>query len=559
MARWHLLVGASGFLAGVLAALGGTARAQPDTSSSGYIGKRTITLEIDDCPQIDPTLSHDQIKQRGSEHYERGETLYIQGDYDGAVREFVASYCLIPFYTLLKDIGTAYERSLDYERAIGYLERYVRAVPDDKPKEDKVMMTRRIAVLSGLKAHVFVETSPGGATIAIGNEAGIAARAKSGEPIEVTGGSYEITIERAGYETVTRQLDVKIGKPYALYVPLTPLKGELSVRVKPADARVFLGDRLIQIGAYNELVPAGTYDLSFEASGYQSTKRKIEVLPNQLRRELVELEPQLQTGRRQLIVYASIGGGAAITALLAKTQQYSLLGGLAGVGGGIIGGLQLPADLSLGTSNLTITASLTGAAMGIAGSLALTDDAYVVAAVSGGGLLLGGGLGYYLGERFEITPGEAAVINSGVLWGTTAGGLFWTSFGAQRNVGASLMMSGLAMGAVSGTLLARYIPMSRTRALLLDIGGAVGLFGGLAAAGIEAERRNRQLGEGVEPPDRDELYANFALGGLAIGLIGAAVLTRNYDAPKTTVKPTLGTATKSDGSATLTYGIQGEF
>src|SRR5262249_12398135 len=99
------------------------AEAAPD---AGYIGRAITPLEIDDCKQTD--LTKDEVFKQGSEHYERGDTLYAQGDYEGAVRELVYAYCLVPsYFTILEDIGLAYERNLDYEKAIGYLERYVRA------------------------------------------------------------------------------------------------------------------------------------------------------------------------------------------------------------------------------------------------------------------------------------------------------------------------------------------------------------------------------------------------------------------------------------------------
>lgn len=549
------------------------ATAQPadsgDAVDTGYIGKHIVTLEIDDCPQTDPDLTKDQLGRRGSEHYERGETLYIQGDYDGAVREFVAGYCLIPYYTILKDIGQAYERSLDYEKAIGYLERYVSAIPADAkrsspcaadPKDDKVNVTRRISVLLGLKARVFVETTPGGANITIANEAGIAARAKSGEPIEVPGGNYTISVERPGYELATQKLDARIGKPYTLYVPLVPLKGGLSVRVKPADARVFVGDRLVQIGGYSEWVPAGTYDLSFEATGYQPLKRRVEVLPNQLNRELVELEPKRQTGRGQFIVFGAIAGGAATSAALNGNYDTNVVvsGFFGGALAGLLGSMQAPDDLELGTSSLAITSALAGAVVGAATTNTFSDDQNLAARVGAGSMLVGGAVGYYIGERTHIRPGDAALINTGVIWGTAAGMLFAQSFDAPASTAGPVVLTGLGMGAVSGALLTRYFPMSRSRALLLDIGGAVGLFGGLAAAGIEAERRNQGL-DASAVPDRSELYANFALGGVAVGLIGAGILTRNIDAPKTAVKASLGTATKPNGGAVLTYGFSGSW
>lgn len=87
-----------------------------------------LVLEVDDCP-AKPSLPQDKLIGIAREHYNRGEILYVQGDYAGAVQEFTASYCLYPYFTILKDIGQAYERQLDYQRAIAYLERYVFAVP----------------------------------------------------------------------------------------------------------------------------------------------------------------------------------------------------------------------------------------------------------------------------------------------------------------------------------------------------------------------------------------------------------------------------------------------
>ena len=66
-----------------------TALAQ-GSDSTGYVGRTKPRLEIDDCRPNDPTLSQDALRQRASEHFQRGETLYVQGDYEGAVTELVA-------------------------------------------------------------------------------------------------------------------------------------------------------------------------------------------------------------------------------------------------------------------------------------------------------------------------------------------------------------------------------------------------------------------------------------------------------------------------------------
>ena len=54
-----------------------------------------------------------------------------------------------------------------------------------------------------------------------------------------------------------------------------------------------------------------------------------------------------------------------------------------------------------------------------------------------------------------------------------------------------------------------------------------------------------------------EHLANFALGGMAVGLLAAGVLTRNLDSPTIPVAPALMQAAASDGRRTTIYGVTG--
>lgn len=540
-------------------------RAQP-APSAGFIGQTVTALEIDDCRQNDPALTQDQLRSRASEHYQRGETLYLQGDYDGAVTELVTAYCTLPYFTILKDIGQAYERNLEYEKAIAYLEKYVGAVPADAkrpntcapdPQEDKSNVERRIAVLKRLQGHVYVETSPPGARITIGNDSGTKASSTTGRVFDLNGGSYQMTVELAGYESVSQAIEVKIGKPYTYFVQLVPKRGRVAVLTSPPDARIFVGDRVVAIGRYEETLPAGTYTLSVEAPDFVTTTKRIEVLPDQVKRELVELEPVPQTGRRQLIVAAGIGGATAAGALLYAFQSTRIVGvgSVLGAGAGLVGGyFQIPRDLGLGTSNLTITTAVTGALAGGLVASVFTDKQEYVQPVGGATLLLGAGLGYYIGQREKVRPGDAALFNSSVLWGTSAGALFALSFDPPRNVSAGLVLSGMGLGGISGVLLTNYFTISRTHAVLVDIGGLVGMAGGLAIESLVYPQRTTSM---TSAGRNQEHLANYALGGLFVGLISSAVLTRNLDVPKIPVRPTIQTTTGTDGKQTSLYGIGG--
>lgn len=529
----------------------------PRRRDGGYIGRALPDLEIDDCPRVDPSLSPDALRGLASEHYQRGETLYVQGDYDGAVVELVAAYCLIPVYTILKDIGQAYERSLDYEKAIGYLERYIAAVPADAqranacaadPQVDKANVSQRVKVLSNLQAKVFVETVPPDARITISNDSGIAARARSRQEISIHGGTYDMLVEHDDFEPSSQKIDVRIGKPYTYSVRLEARRGTLAVQATPPDARVFLDDRAVGIGRWEDTLPTGRYRLSVEAPGRVSFQREVEVLAGAVNTQRVELEPVPQAGRRQLIVAAGVGGAFAAGGLsgVLDDTRISSTASLIGAAAGALGGYFLiPTDVPLGTSNLTITSSVAGSIAGVAVATLFTDRDEVVQPAAGAALLLGGAAGYYVADRYRVSTGDAALFATSVFWGSVSGALFTTSFDPPRAVGGGLLLSGIGMGTVGGILMTRYFDISRRHALLIDVGGLIGGVSGFALQGLLYETASSSRA------------ANFTLGGIGIGLVTAGILTRSYDVPKLPVRPTLGAATGPDGRATTTYGIVG--
>lgn len=536
--------------------------ADPPQIDAGFIGKGATRLEIDDCPPLDPSLTPEQLGKQGGELYSRGETLYKQGDYPGAVREFISAYCIGKVIktegTILKDIGQAHERNLDYEKAIGYLERYVRELPRGGSQlEDKQLVESRILVLQKLRAQIFVETEPKGAIVTIGNDSGVAGRGVSGKPIEVPGGKYTMLVELDGHEPHVQKIEVRIGKPFAYFVPLRPLKGRLSVQLTPGDTKVFLRDKTVErfvgVGRVDEVLPIGEYVLIAEATDRLKEERRIEVLPNQVNRMQIELPPKPQFGRRQLLAFSAVGSAFAAGGLLFAFDDPAIvaLGVFGGAGAGIFASsLYLPDAVPLGTSNLTITAGLAGTVAGTTAALVFTSDQRIVQPIQGISTLLAAGIGYYVGNRTKITPGDAALINSSAVWGTAAGTLFALSFGGDdRRITAGLMLSGVGMGTVSGILMSRYYDISRRHALLIDIGGLVGIIGGLAAESLAYPAN--ETGEASS----NEHVANFALGGLAIGLVGAGILARNVDAPKLPVKPSVGAAVAPNGATTATYGF----
>jgi hypothetical protein len=317
------------------------------------------------------------------------------------------------------------------------------------------------------------------------------------------------------------------------------------VRVVPGDGRLFIDNRQVGTGVYDVSLPTGKYTIEAQAQDRVTETRSVEVLPDQDTDVTFELHHVPEYGKQQIMVYGAIAGAGA-GALIADAQSdrtITVLGGAAGLTAGLLGAYWgAPSDLALGTSSLTVTSSLIGATGGAALSAVITNDLLGRNGVSGplvgGGLLVGAGLGYYIGEETHLTPGDAAVINSGALWGTAAGALFAVTFDAESRISGGIVLSGLAMGTAGGTLLQRYFTVSRGHAALIDASGVVGLVLGLAAESLVQRARDDET-------QSDARTADYALGGLATGLIVGGILTRNLDEPKlpANIAPTIGKGT----------------
>ncbi len=235
------------------------------------------------------------------------------------------------------------------------------------------------------------------------------------------------------------------------------------------------------------------------------------------------------------------------------------LGALGGGATGLVGSVFLLPDVPLGTSDLTVTSTAGGAILGAGASLLFTRRPEVIYPVVGLGAVLAGTAGYLVGDAIRINVGDAALINSGVVWGSVSGALFAASFDPGHTVGGGLVLSGLGMGTVGGLLLQSNFSISRTHAVLIDVGGVVGIIGGLALESLVYPTQTVQTPSPAIDARAQEHLADYALGGMAIGLLTAGILTRNLDDPKIPVSPAITQATAGDGRAATVYGVAGRW
>jgi hypothetical protein len=540
----------AGLVVALLAMTATTASADDD----GFIGRPRLRLEVDDCP-APPGVSKAELEARFTDRYDRGLVLYLQGDYPGSIAEWIAAYCLIPLPSVLKDIGQAHDRSVRYELAITYFERFVIATDDPVAR---ATVSARIQVLSRQASTVRVATEPPNAKITVRNaqQAVAYATANTDDLISLPAGTYTMQVELPNYEPVEQPLTIGIGEPYSYSFRLEPRRGRLRINTVPGDARIMIDDRVVGQGSFDGELDLGPHKVAVDQLGWLPTHQTIEVREVGTAETSIALARPPSTARWLAIGGTTVYGlyaGASVGTLIDTTADgsTSLIAGLAGLVVGGVGGYALvPDDVHHGTASLMMTAASAGLIGGIEAGLAFSADDRVVTSTALGGSVVGLAAAALAARQGEIGEGQAAIVNSGVLWGTVSGLLFTQVFAGSDRTDLALTSAGSGLGLVTGVVLAKRYAISRRRAIYIDLAGAAGLVAGLA---VQNGAQSSDTGTSAS----DESRSHFTLAGMAIGLGLGVYLSRNVDAPILRLQPTVTPVRDRAGGQGLVVGVGG--
>jgi len=109
---------------------------------------------------------------------DKGQGLYVAGNYAGAAEVFEAGYAAYPYSAFLFNAGVCYQKQNDVDRALAKFKEYVKVDPN-APDLDKV--NQRIATLEAAKASALAAAAAAAAATPIG-DAGADADADAGTP-----------------------------------------------------------------------------------------------------------------------------------------------------------------------------------------------------------------------------------------------------------------------------------------------------------------------------------------------------------------------------------------
>lgn len=139
----------------------------------------------------------------------------------------------------------------------------------------------------------------------------------------VSTGRHRIFIERAGYRSITREVEIGVGEDVTLRVDLSRVdNGRLRVIGNVRGARVYVDDRPWGRVPYEADVPAGPARVRVEADGYKTWEAQVQFVRGQVIPVRVTLQPS--PGRGSAWVTASLSaiflGGGIVTGVMSSSR-----------------------------------------------------------------------------------------------------------------------------------------------------------------------------------------------------------------------------------------------
>jgi len=174
----------------------------------------------------------DKIKEANA-RFERGLSLFDDGDYDAALVEFNRAYTLAPTYKILYNIAKIERARNDYSAALTHFQRYLTEGGAEVPDERRAEVEREIGVLKERVAQVSITANVPGAAVYIDDIPVCGARMVDPScvgttplkaPVVVNPGTRKITATKRGYQNGTAQITVAGGDKNLVRLELFDLK-----------------------------------------------------------------------------------------------------------------------------------------------------------------------------------------------------------------------------------------------------------------------------------------------------------------------------------------------
>ena len=241
----------------------------------------------------DAIAQSEKTKTEARERFDRGLTLFNQGDDSGALAEFQRAYELIPHPLVLYNLALVYSamrRPVDASDALGKLLEAPGSLDAQRLETARRMRAEQLARVGEIQIASNVE----GAAIEVdGVEIG---RTPAARPVRVASGSHIVGLVARGYLPSRRAVSVAGGARTEARFELVKAEAsfaQLVLKTRLLDGEVWMDGHLVgrtPLAAPLAVEP-GRHDVELRRAGYVTKKQSVELGP--AARGEITLEPSV--------------------------------------------------------------------------------------------------------------------------------------------------------------------------------------------------------------------------------------------------------------------------
>ncbi|RMH39500.1 MAG: PEGA domain-containing protein [Deltaproteobacteria bacterium] len=286
--------------------------------------KLRIAIVITLVAALGAPAAADEALERARTAFDKGQSLYEQGDFAGAAAAFLEAYEARNFPAFLYNAALSYQKGKEFENAITYYERYLteqRDVPDAERKD----IEQRIALMkaeierrkqpppdqgdagpppdvepppevvnpadTSLRGLVAIESVPQGAYIYLDG--------KKDEPLGRTpwsgtlDGEHTVLIEARGYKPRERTFTARKDRFLVLDFTLAEedYLGWIDIRANVPGAKIYIDDKVAEFARtpYSGNLKPGKHKIWITKEGYDEYYVEVEIVPGETKEIKAEL------------------------------------------------------------------------------------------------------------------------------------------------------------------------------------------------------------------------------------------------------------------------------
>ncbi len=251
---------------------------------------------------------------RARRHFETGASLYVEGNYEGALAAFDESYRIRQIPVVLFNLAQTYRRLYRYEEAIEAYRRYLRTA-ENLPTADATAVRATITELSRALAPVTITTDVPNAEVRVDDR--IVGTTPLDGPLALAAGTRHVEASLDGHVTVREDVTVVGGEALTVRLRLPPADtaGTLRVRANVDGSAVRIDGVAVGIAPVERRLGSGGHQVEVAADGFEPYRNEIVLAPRQERDLFVELGQERALFERWWF-WAAAGGAVVVIAAI---------------------------------------------------------------------------------------------------------------------------------------------------------------------------------------------------------------------------------------------------